>query len=80
MWFFWPWGIHTIRVCLDTTENWKLKTEKYCSKIIFKYMNSIVGPIFNEKVTEKWNLWIYEQIGEKSKKSQTLQLRFIYSV
>ena len=43
-------------------------------------MNSIVGPIFNEKVTEKWKLWIYEQIGEKSKKSQTLQLRFIYSV
>ena len=30
------------------TENWK-----YCSKIIFKYVNSTVGPIFNEKVVEK---------------------------
>ena len=30
-------------------ENWKLKTEnwKHCSKIIFKCVNSIVGPIFN---------------------------------
>ena len=24
-------------------------------------MNSIVGPIFNEKVAEKWNLWVREQ-------------------
>ena len=24
-------------------------------------MNSAVGPIFNEKVTEKWNLWVREQ-------------------
>ena len=24
-------------------------------------MNSIVGPIFNEKVAEKWNLWVHEQ-------------------
>ena len=24
-------------------------------------MNSAVKSIFNEKVTEKWNLWIYEQ-------------------
>ena len=55
------WGI--LRVCLDTAENWKvkLKTEKYCSKIIFKYVNSIVGPIFNKKVTEKCNLWVREQ-------------------
>ena len=32
--------------------NWKIKTEnwKYCNKIIFKYVNSIVGPIFNEKL------------------------------
>ena len=45
------------------TENWKLKLkiEKYCSKIIFKCVNSTVGPIFNEKVAEKWNLWICEQ-------------------
>ena len=24
-------------------------------------MNSIVGSIFNEKVAEKWNLWVYKQ-------------------
>ena len=24
-------------------------------------MNSIVGPIFNEKVAEKCNLWVHEQ-------------------
>ena len=24
-------------------------------------MNSVVRPIFNEKVAEKWNLWVYEQ-------------------
>ena len=24
-------------------------------------MNSTVGPIFNEKVVEKWNLWAHEQ-------------------
>ena len=50
-------------VHFDTAENWKLKlkTEKYCSKIIFKCVNSTVGPIFNEKVTEKWNLWVHEQ-------------------
>ena len=47
--------------------NWK-----HCSKIIFKCVNSIVGPIFNEKVAKKWNLWIRKQCtnalftGEKS--------------
>ena len=42
-------------VRLDTAENskLKLKTEKYCSKIIFKCVNSIVRPIFNEKVDKK---------------------------
>ena len=41
----------------------KLKTEnwKHCTKIIFKYVNSAVRPIFNEKVAEKWNLWVREQ-------------------
>ena len=41
----------------------KLKTKnwKHCSKIIFKYVNSTVGPIFNEKIAEKWNLWVHEQ-------------------
>ena len=24
-------------------------------------MNSVVGSIFNEKVAEKWNLWVYKQ-------------------
>ena len=24
-------------------------------------MNNTVGPIFNEKVTEKWNLWVLKQ-------------------
>ena len=49
----------TLRVRLDTAENWKLKlkTEKHCSKIIFKCVNSIVGPIFNEKVAKKYILW-----------------------
>ena len=38
----------------------KLKTEnlKHCSKIIFKCVNSTVGPIFNEKVDKKCNLWV----------------------
>ena len=39
-----------LRVCLDKTyfaENWK-----HCNKIIFKCVNSIVWPIFNEKVNE----------------------------
>ena len=44
-------------VCLDRiyfakTENWK-----YCSKIIFKCVNSIVGSIFNENFAKKCNLW-----------------------
>ena len=35
-------------------ENWKLKIEnwKHCSKIIFKYLNSAVGPSFNLKFAE----------------------------
>ena len=41
--------------------NWKLKTEKYCDKIIFKCVNSIVRPIFNEKVDKKWYLWVHKQ-------------------
>ena len=34
-------------------ENWK-----HCSKIIFKYVNSIVESIFNEKIVKKWDLWV----------------------
>ena len=48
----------TLSVLLDTAKNWKLKTEKYCSKMIFKCVNSTMRLIFNEKVVEKWNLWI----------------------
>ena len=40
------------------TENWNWK---HCSKIIFKCVNSAVGLIFNEKIAEKWNLWVREQ-------------------
>ena len=39
----------------------QLKIEKHCSKIIFKCVNSIVGPIFNEKVDKKWYLWVHKQ-------------------
>ena len=41
----------------------KLKTEnwKHCSKIIFKCVNSAAGPIFNEKIDKKWNLWVHKQ-------------------
>ena len=35
------------------TKNWK-----YCSKIIFKCVNSTVRFIFNEKVVDKWDLWV----------------------
>ena len=41
------------RTYFAETENWK-----YCSKIIFKCMNSIMGPDFNEKVAENWILWV----------------------
>ena len=39
----------------------KIYCWNYCSKIIFKCVNSTVGPIFNEKVAKKWNLWVHEQ-------------------
>ena len=42
-----------------------LKLKTYCwnhySKIIFKCVNSAIGPIFNEKIDKKWNLWVREQ-------------------
>ena len=59
----------------------KLKTyySNHCSKIIFKCVNSIMGPIFNEKVAKKWNLWIHEQyiMHCLRQKSQHLWLLFI---
>ena len=41
----------------------KLKTYcwNHCTKIIFKCVNSAVGPIFNEKIDKKWNLWVCKQ-------------------
>ena len=50
------YGSVWIEFIVTETENWK-----YCSKIIFKCVNSVVGLIFNEKVAEKWNLWVHEQ-------------------
>ena len=59
----------------------KLKTYcwNHCSKIIFKCVNSTVGPIFNEKVAKKWDLWVYEQyiMHCLRQKSQHLRLLFI---
>ena len=46
--------LFTLNVRLDIayfTENWK-----YYSKIIFKYVNSVVGPIFNKSFVEKRSL------------------------
>ena len=43
-----------INLIFAETENWNWK---HCSKIIFKCVNSTVRPIFNEKVSEKCNLW-----------------------
>ena len=44
--------LESVWIQLIFAENWK-----YYSKIIFKCVNSIVKPIFNEKVTKKWSLW-----------------------
>ena len=41
----------TLRVCLDTT--YFVKNWKNCNKIIFKCVNSVVWPIFNESFGEK---------------------------
>ena len=38
----------------------KLKTLQQ-NTVIFKCVNSAVGPIFNEKVAKKWNLWVHKQ-------------------
>ena len=48
-------------VCLDCAYfcwNWNWNWNwKHCSEIIFKCINSVVGPTFNKKVAEKCNLW-----------------------
>ena len=41
-------GLGSVWIQLIFVENWK-----HCSKIIFKCVNSVVGPIFNEKMAEK---------------------------
>ena len=46
-----------IRVCLDRTYFAKTENWKHYSKIIFKCVNSTVGPIFNEKNVKKCYLW-----------------------
>jgi len=45
-----------LRVRLDKIYFVKIENWKYYNKIIFKYMNSTMRLIFNEKVTEKWSL------------------------
>ena len=52
------YGCVWIELIFAETENWNWK---YCSEIIFKCVNSVVGPIFNKKVAEKCNLWDHEQ-------------------
>ena len=43
-------------------------------------MNSTVRPIFNEKIAEKWNLWVHEQCTNAlfTGKSQHLRLLFMH--
>ena len=57
----------------------KIYCWNHCSKIIFKCVNSTVGPIFNEKVAKKWNLWVHKQyiMHCLRQKSQHLRLLFI---
>ena len=56
-----PQFLKQLLVRLDWIYFTKIENWKHCNKIIFKCMNSTMGPIFNEKVAEKWNLWIREQ-------------------
>ena len=62
-----------IRVCLDTVYCWKLKIEnwKYCSKIIFKCVNSIMGPSFKEKFAKIHTCRSCEQYIEPKKNTNT---------
>ena len=59
----------TLKVCLDTVffaKNWK-----YCSKIIFKCVNSIMRPIFNESFGEKRDYGSHEQYTGPTEKHWT---------
>ena len=64
-----------VRVCLNRTYFTETENWKHYNKINFKYVNSAVELIFNEKVAEKWNLWVHEQYNKCSyqnkKKSET---------
>ena len=55
-------GDSILRVYLDRTYFAEIENWKYYNKIIYKYVNNAVRPIFNEKVAEKWSLWVREQI------------------
>ena len=72
-------GDSILRVYLDRTYFAEIENWKYYSKIIYKYVNNAVRPIFNEKVAEKWNLWVHEQYtdalstAEKSTFTVTVQ-------
>ena len=68
------------RVCLDKiyfaeTENWK-----HCSKIIFKCVNSTVGPIFNEKINKNEICGSVNsaRMHSSRKTGQKLRLLFMY--
>ena len=50
--------VDILRIRLDRTYFTEIENWKYCSKIIFKCVNSTVKPIFNKKVAEKWDLWV----------------------
>ena len=54
---------HWLRVCLDTAYCWKLKTKnwKHYNKIIFKCVNSVVGPSFKVFLVEKITYGSHEQ-------------------
>ena len=57
----WDKGSVWIELIFAKIENWNWK---HCREIIFKCVNNTVGPIFNEKVAEKCNLWVREQYTE----------------
>ena len=60
-------------MCLDTTyfaKNWK-----YCSKIIFKCVNSVVWPIFNESFGEKEIYGSHKQCPTPTGKDRNMFLK-----
>ena len=74
-----------IELIVAETEKWK-----HCSKIIFKCVNSVVGPIFNifkfinsaATVCEQWFLSLYSKfmwfycscVEKKKKKTQNVEI------